>query len=97
MLLGEPFERDFGFAASAGRLLDGTEPFSVFGSHGGLELRPVRAELASQSSDRDPEIVERFTVEAIVQPSLRRPRRRQALEGEPSRGLLIAPKKEVVR
>jgi hypothetical protein len=29
MMLGEPFERDFGFAASASRLLDGAESLSV--------------------------------------------------------------------
>jgi hypothetical protein len=29
MLLREPFERDFGFTASARRLLDGAEPLSV--------------------------------------------------------------------
>jgi hypothetical protein len=85
MLLREPFEPDFGFAAGTRRLLDGTKPFPVLRSHRGLELWPVRAELAPQSSDRDPEIMERLTVEAIVQPALGGTRRRQALEGEPSR------------
>jgi hypothetical protein len=66
VLLREPLERYFGFAASARRLLDGTKPFSVFRAHRGLELRPVRSQLAPQSSDCDPKIVERLTVESIV-------------------------------
>jgi len=96
MLLLKPFERHFGFAACARRLLDGTKPFPVLRSHRGLELRPVRAELAPQPSNRDPEIMERLTVEAIVQPALCGARRCEALEGEPSRGLLVAPKQEIV-
>ena len=66
VLLREPLERYFGFAASARRLLDGTKPFSVLRAHRGFELRPVRSQLAPQSSDCDPKIVERLTVEAIV-------------------------------
>ncbi len=81
MLLREPFERHFGFAASSRGLLDGTKSFPVLRSHRGLELRPVRAELAPEPSNRDPEIMERLTVEAIVQPALGGTRRRQALEG----------------
>jgi len=96
MLLREPIERHLGFAACACRLLDGTKPFPVLRSHRGLELRPVRAELAPQPSNRNPEIMERLTVEAIVQPALCATRRREALEGEPARGLLVAPKQEIV-
>jgi hypothetical protein len=96
VLLPEPLEPYFGFAARARRSLDGTQPFPVFRSHGGLELRPVRAELAPQSSDGDPEVMERFAVDAIVQPALRGTCCRQALERQASRGLLVAPKKEIV-
>jgi hypothetical protein len=96
MLLGEPFERDLGFAARARRLLDGPKPFPVLGSHGAVELRPVRAQLAPQPSDGDAEIMKCLAVEAIVQPPLRGTRRSEAFEGQASRGLFVAPKKEIV-
>jgi hypothetical protein len=59
-------------------------------------LRPVRAELAPQSSDGDPEIMERLAVDPIVQTALRSTRCRQTLERQASRGLLVASKKEIV-
>ena len=96
VLLREPFEPYFGLTARARRLLDGTKPFAVFRPHGGLELRPVRAELAPQPSDGNPKIMERLTVEAIVQPAFRGTRCGQAFEGQASRGLLVAPEEEVV-
>lgn len=96
MLLCKPFEPYFGFAARARRLLDGTKPFPVLGSHGRIELRPIRAQLTPQSSDGNPKVMERLRVEAIIEPALGGTRGRKAFEREASRGLLVAPKKEIV-
>jgi len=57
MLLREPLERDFGFAASAGGLLDSAKPSTVFCPHGLFELRTVRAQQAAEPPHANPEIV----------------------------------------
>ena len=96
MLLGEPLERDLGFAASTGRLLKGAKPLSVLRAHGIVELRPIGAQQAAEPSNGHPEIMQRLAVEAIVEPTFCRPRRRQALERQPPRSFLVAAKQEVV-
>ena len=97
MLLREPLERHFGLPASPGRVLDGAESLSVLCAHGVFELRPVRSQQAAEPPDRNPEIVECLAVETIVEPPLCSPSGRQALERQPSRGLLVAPREEIVR
>ena len=97
MLLREPLERHFGLPASPGRVLDGAESLSVLCPHGVFELRPVRSQQAAEPPDRNPEIVECLAVETIVEPALCSPGGRQALERQPSRSFLIAPKEEIVR
>ena len=97
MLLREPLEGDFGFAASAGCLLDGAKPSTVLRPHGRLELRPVRPQQAAEPPNAHPEIVQRLPVETIVEPPLCGPGGSQALERQPSRAFLIATTEKVVR
>ncbi len=96
LLLGEPSQRDLGFAASTGRALNSSEVLSVLRTNGALELGSVGPEHAAQSSDRDPEIMERFAIETIVQPSLCSYGRAQAFEREAACGFLFASPQEVV-
>jgi hypothetical protein len=57
MLLREPLERDFGFAASAGGSLDPAQSSTVFCPHGLFELRTVRAQQTAEPPHTNPEIV----------------------------------------
>ena len=96
MLLRQPLERDFGFAAAAGRLLDGTKPSAVLCPHGLFELRPVRTQQAAEPPNTNPEVVKCLPVEAVIEPPLCGPCGSQALERQTPRGFLVAAKQEVV-
>ena len=97
LLLGEPPKRDLGFTPSPRSALDLFQVLSILGANGAVELCSVGSKHAAESANRDPKIMERFAIEAIVQPPLRSHGCAQAFEREAARGFLFAAPQEVIR
>lgn len=75
LLLGEPCESDFGFAACTSGTLNLPQTFTVFRANCTFELGLVGPEYTAQTANRDSKIMKRFAVEPIAQTTLRQNRR----------------------